>query len=212
MQKRRLLMFEKVLQNLRKPQGLVGRLLVTMMNLGHTSLSRWGLEHLEIRPGDHILDIGCGGGKNVERMLRRAPEGRVCGLDYSEVSVEKTKRLNRRALREGRAEIRLGSVSENPWPDNSFDIVTAFETIYFWPDFAKDLGEVRRVLKPGGRFFICNEMNMPEEGDAPYQYWITKLNLKTYTPSELRAFLAGAGFAGVDIITEGKSRICVLAA
>jgi ubiquinone/menaquinone biosynthesis C-methylase UbiE len=85
-------------------------------------------------------------------MLKRASEGRVCGLDYSEVCVEKTTRLNRKAVRAGRAEIRLGSVSENPWPDNSFDVVTAFETIYFWPNFAGDLREVRRVLKPGGVF------------------------------------------------------------
>jgi ubiquinone/menaquinone biosynthesis C-methylase UbiE len=204
-------MFEQFWQGFRKPQGAGGRFLLSSMNWGHGPVSRWGLSHLAIKPGDHILDIGCGGGKNVARMLKRAPEGRVCGLDYSEVSVEKTGRLNRRAVRAGRVEIRLGSVSENPWPDNSFDIVTAFETIYFWPDFAKDLREVRRVLKPGGTFFICNEMNKPEEGEAPYQYWIKKLDLKTYTPSDFRTYLTQAGFAEVNIITEGKSRVCVSA-
>lgn len=204
-------MFEQLWKNFRKPQGAGGRLLLSSMNWGHGPVSRWGLGHLAIKPGDHILDIGCGGGRNVARLLKRAPEGRVCGLDYSELCVEKTGRLNRKAVAAGRAEVRLGSVSENPWPDNSFDIVTAFETIYFWPDFAGDLREVRRVLKPGGTFFICNEMNKPEEGEAPYQYWIKKLDLKTYTPSEFRAYLTGAGFAEVKTITEGKSRICVIA-
>jgi hypothetical protein len=102
-----------------------------------------------------------GGGKNVARMLERASEGRVC--------VEKTSRLNRRVIHAGRSEIRLGSVSENPWPD-----------------FVNDLREVRRVLKPGGRFFICNEMNKLEEGEASYQHWIKKLNPKTYTSSEFQ--------------------------
>jgi ubiquinone/menaquinone biosynthesis C-methylase UbiE len=204
-------MFEKFLSNFRKPQGLTGRLLLTSMNWGHTSVSRWGLKHLDIRPGDHILDIGCGGGKNVERMLKRASEGRVCGLDYSRVCVEKTTRLNRRAIHAGRSEIRLGSVSENPWPDNSFDIVRAFETIDFWPDFAKDLREVLRVLKPGGVFFICNEMSKPEQGEAPYQFWIKKLDLKTYTASDFHRYLTEAGFTGVNIVTEGKSRVCVSA-
>jgi ubiquinone/menaquinone biosynthesis C-methylase UbiE len=204
-------MFDRFFQNLRKPQGAGGWFLLSTMNWGHGPLSRWGLKHLAIRPGDHILDIGCGGGRNVARILQRAREGKVCGLDYSETSVEKTRRLNRRAIREGRAEIRLGSVSQNPWPDNSFDIVTAFETVYFWPDLVEDLREVRRTLKPGGVFFICNEMNKPETGEPPYQYWIKKLALKTYTVSEFQKHLEEAGFAGVNTVSQGKSRVCVSA-
>ncbi|MDR2743455.1 MAG: class I SAM-dependent methyltransferase [Treponema sp.] len=185
--------------------------MISAMNWGHGPVSRWGLSHLAIKPGDHILDIGCGGGKNVARMLKRALEGRVCGLDYSEVCVEKTRQLNRRAVCAGRAEIRLGSVSENPWSDNSFDVVTAFETIYFWPNFARDIEEVRRVLKPGGVFFICNEMNMPEEGEAPYQFWVKKLDLKTFSPSDFRKYLTEAGFVEVNINAKGKGRVCVSA-
>jgi ubiquinone/menaquinone biosynthesis C-methylase UbiE len=49
-------------------------------------------------------------------------------------------------------------VSQIPWEDGAFDLVTAFETVYFWPDFEGGLKEVRRVLKPGGTLFICNEM------------------------------------------------------
>jgi ubiquinone/menaquinone biosynthesis C-methylase UbiE len=199
------------MENFRKPRGFAGRMLLASMNMGHTAVSRWGLDHLAIGPADHILDIGCGGGKNVARMLKRAGEGKVCGLDYSDVSVEKTKGLNRKAVRAGRSEIRLGSVSENPWPDNTFDIVTAFETVYFWPDFAKDLREVWRVLKPGGLFFICNEMSKPEEGEATYQYWIKALDLKTYTATDFRKLLAAAGFIDVKIVPGEKSRVCVSA-
>jgi ubiquinone/menaquinone biosynthesis C-methylase UbiE len=204
--------FENLWQNFRKPCGAGGWFLISTMNLGHGPVSRWGLQNLDIRPGDHVLDIGCGGGRNVARLLKRAAEGRVCGLDYSEVCVEKTKRLNRRAVREGRAEIRLGSVSANPWPDNSFDVVTAFETVYFWPDFAKDAQEVRRVLKPGGVFFICNEISVPEEGEAPYQFWIKKMNLKTYRQSEFQKYLTEAGFTGVEFVSRGESALCVKAA
>ncbi|MDR2746216.1 MAG: methyltransferase domain-containing protein [Treponema sp.] len=198
-------------ENFRKPRGLGGRFLISSMNLGHTSISRWGLERLDIKPGDHLLDIGCGGGKNIARMLKRAGDGMLCGLDYSELCVERTRRLNRKAVDAGRADIRLGSVSENPWPDNSFDVVTAFETIYFWPDFANDIREVRRVLKPGGVFFICNEMSKPEQGKTPYEFWVKKLNLKTYTSSDFQNYLTGAGFTGVRIDAEGRSRVCVRA-
>ena len=200
-------MFNKFFANARKPQGAGGRFFAVGMNIGHSGVSRWGLNHLAIKPADHILDIGCGGG------IKRVREGRVCGLDYSEVSVEKTRRVNARAVRVGRSEIRLGTVSENPWPDNIFDIVTAFETVYFWPDFAHDLGEVRRVLKPGGFFFICNELNKPEGGEAPGQYWIKTLGIKVYGPAEFREYLMKAGFVEINITAKGKGYkgICISA-
>jgi ubiquinone/menaquinone biosynthesis C-methylase UbiE len=132
-------------------------------------------------------------------------------MDYSEVCVEKTTRLNRKAIAQGRSEIRLGSVSKNPWPDNTFDAAAAFETVYFWPDFLNDLKEVRRVLKPGGLFLICNEMNKPEEGKTPYQFWVDVLDLKTYTASDFKSSLAEAGFIDIEIASEGTSRICVIA-
>jgi ubiquinone/menaquinone biosynthesis C-methylase UbiE len=204
-------MFNKFFQNVRKPQGIGGRIMLTAMNLGHSSVSKWGLERLSIRPADRILDIGCGGGKNIQRMLRRAYKGRVCGLDYSEISVDKTLKLNFRAVLAGRAEIQQGSVSQNPWPDNTFDIVTAFETVYFWPDFLNDLREVRRVLKPGGLFFICNEMNVPEEDQAPYQSWIKMLDLKTYSAPRFKDLLGQAGFTEILIESKGHSRLCLTA-
>jgi ubiquinone/menaquinone biosynthesis C-methylase UbiE len=196
-------------QNTRKPEGLGGRIMLTAMNLGHGSMAQWGLRHLPIASGDVILDIGCGGGRNIARMLKRAYNGRVCGLDYSEVSVEKTTKLNRKAVRAGRAEIRQGSVSQNPWPNNSFDIVTAFETVYFWPDFLNALREVRRVLKPGGTFFICNEMNVPAEGPAPYNYWVKTLDIKTYSISQFKDLLGQAGFTEMAADTWGNTRLCV---
>jgi ubiquinone/menaquinone biosynthesis C-methylase UbiE len=185
--------------------------MLAAMNVGHSSVSKWGLRRLSIKPEDVILDIGCGGGKNIQRMLKRAVRGRVCGLDYSEVSVDKTIRLNRKAVLAGRAGIKHGSVSQNPWPDNTFDTVTAFETVYFWPDFLNDLREVRRVLKPGGLFFICNEMNVPEEGPAPYQYWIKTLNLKVYSASQFKDLLGQAGFTDIAFEAQGNTRLCVSA-
>jgi ubiquinone/menaquinone biosynthesis C-methylase UbiE len=198
-------------ENARKPAGAGGSFFVFMMNIFHTSISNWGLRNLTIMPTDIILDIGCGGGKNIARMLKRASSGKVCGLDYSAVSVAKSGNLNRSAVREGCTDIRQGSVSQNPWSDDTFDIVTAFETVYFWPDFLNDLRECLRVLKPGGRLFICNELNPPDNSGTPYQYWIKSLNLKTYTESELRKLLAEAGFSNIACVTKGQKGICVTA-
>ncbi|MDR1956623.1 MAG: class I SAM-dependent methyltransferase [Treponema sp.] len=204
-------MVKNYFQHARKPQGMGGRLFVAGMNLGHMAISTWGLKQLTIKSQDVILDIGCGGGKNVLRMLKQARTGMVCGLDHAEICVEKTKKLNQKAVCQGRSDIRLGSVSHNPWPDNTFDVVTAFETVYFWPDLVKDLREVRRVLKPGGLFFICNELHPKEEGKTPYQYWIKLLDLQTYTDAEFQNMLSAAGFITIAIVSKGKNGMCLSA-
>lgn len=205
-------MLRKILSNLRKPEGLGGAILLWLMNFEHSSMAKWGLQHLAITPDDNILDIGCGGGANIARMLDMAPEGKVCGLDYSALSVEKSIKHNRKAVADKRTEIKQGSVSQIPYPDNTFHIVTAFETVYFWPDFINDLKEVLRILKPGGTFFICNAAVRLDGEEPPYKGFVKMLDLKMYSPKDFRQTLISAGFKKVDVIlSKQKSLVCVIA-
>ena len=152
-----------LLINARNPQGELGEQLIDNMNINHEGLAKWSLIHLSISKDDIILDIGCGGGVNVKRFLK-ITENNVYGLDYSELAVERSTKLNQTSIDDGRCEIIQGSVSDLPFKDNSFDIVTAFETVYFWPDFVNDLKEIFRVLKEDGIIFIANEA-LPKEND-----------------------------------------------
>ena len=122
---------EELLRNARKPQGELGDRLLDRMNKSHEGLAQWGVSHLDIAYDDVIIDIGCGGGVNVERFLKLTKE-KVYGLDYSEVSVEKSTLRNQEAIDEGRCEIIQGSVSQLPFDDMTIDIATGFETVYFW--------------------------------------------------------------------------------
>ena len=88
-------------ENTRKPVGLSGKIMVAMINLGHSPVARWGLRFLELTPDAKVLDCGCGGGANMKRLLKKCPQGIVKGIDYSSVSVEKAQRLNRSAIQEG---------------------------------------------------------------------------------------------------------------
>lgn len=83
-------------ENTRKPVGLGGKLMVNMMNIGHHALAEWGMSFFNPEPDAKILDCGCGGGANIKAMLKKCPRGIVKGVDYSSVSVEKARKLNKR--------------------------------------------------------------------------------------------------------------------
>ena len=85
-------------ENTRKPTGFGGKVMVAMMNVGHSAVARWGLQFLELAPDTKVLDCGCGGGANMKRLLKKCPQGIVKGIDYSPVSVEKTKKVNEIAI------------------------------------------------------------------------------------------------------------------
>ncbi len=207
-----------LLINARNPQGKLGNQLIDKMNVNHEGLAKWSLSHLDISKDNVILDIGCGGGVNVKRFLKMT-ENKVHGIDYSELAVERSIKLNKSAVDEGKCEIIKGSVSDLPFTDNSFDIVTGFETVYFWPDFVNDLKEVLRVLKDDGVIFIANEA-LPKEGDERQKELIELLDMKIYSEDELVESLKMAGFSNVttyikdskDSFTgEDAEWICVIA-
>ena len=64
-------------ENTRKPVGLGEKIMVAMMNVGHSAVARWGLQFLNAAPDAKVLDCGCGGGANIKRLLKKCPEGRV---------------------------------------------------------------------------------------------------------------------------------------
>ena len=142
-------------ENTRKPVGLGGKIMVAMMNIGHSAMAEWGLRFLQPAPDAMVLDCGCGGGANIKTLLKRCPKGKVQGIDYSAVSVEKARKVNARAIAAGRCNVQQASVAELPFEAEQFDVVTAFETVYFWPELAQNFREVYRVLKLGGTFCGC---------------------------------------------------------
>lgn len=202
---------KNIFQNFRKPKNsFMGRCIVKMMNRGHNRISLWCIDNfVKLSGGETVLDIGCGGGQNVANFIKRT-HGLVCGMDYSPTCVDIASRKNKMAISQGRASIVEANVSNIPFDDNHFDIVTAFETIYFWNDIMENFKEVLRVLKPGGRFYICNEA-YSEEGN---EKWVRNIDLRIYSPIEIQRMLEQAGFTNVtyDISPESKSqRICVQA-
>lgn len=179
------------------------------MNAGHAKMADWGLSYLPDIRQQRIADLGCGGGRNAGELLRRYPESRLVALDYSELSVEKTRAYNEKMIRAGRCEAVQGDVHHLELPDDTFDLVTAFETVYFWGELAECFAEVCRILKEGGLFLICNESDGTDEAGLKYEKIIE--GMKCYTEQQLKQALRAAGFSSVEVHRRsGKPWITVL--
>jgi SAM-dependent methyltransferase len=94
------------LNQVRKPTRWFGRLFLWMMNLSHSSLTDWGLKHFPVEKDFTILDVGCGGGRTIQKLAALAPEGMVYGVDYADGSVAASRARNAELITAGRVEIK----------------------------------------------------------------------------------------------------------
>lgn len=163
------------------------------------SFMRW-------QSGWNVLDIGCGGGANISRLLGLCPEGSVYGIDVSDESVAFARKKNS-AMLGTRCFIEKGNVAALPYGSEQFDAVTAFETIYFWGNLNAAFAEVARVLRRGGVFMICCEAS-----DPTVTTWTARIDgMRVYSADELKVQLCRAGFRDIEINKRKKEDLCVVA-
>lgn len=194
-----------------KPTGWLGRFVLKNMNSRHSKVTDWGLAHLSIQQHDTILDVGCGGGRTVNKLAAIATEGKIYGIDHSQDSVVVASRINREWIGKARVEIREGSVSQLPFSQDFFDLVTAIETHFWWPDLPAGMREILRTLKPGGTLIIIAEIYKGAQtriAKAAEKY-LPLSGMALLTVSEHRELFAVAGFSDIRIIEEPqKGWIC----
>lgn len=190
----------------RSPAGWFGRFNLRTMNRRHSKLTDWGLAQIRIESDATILDVGCGGGRTVYKLAALAPEGRVHGVDYSEAGVVTSRKTNKLEIQKGRVEIQQAAVSRLPFPDAMFDLVTAVETHFYWPDLLADTREVLRVLKPGATFIIIAEAYKGGKYDKRLQRFADVMArtgaFSHLTVDEHRDLLSRAGFSDVQVIED----------
>ena len=204
--------YHKLIENAVMPQGIWGRLMIRSMNKGHSDLTDWALHHAEIENGFRVLDVGCGGGRTVEKLCAAVGSGKVFGVDYSALCVEKSKKLNYKNVLCGKAEILEASVSDLPFADGSFDLVTAVETYYFWPDKLGDLKEVLRVLRPGGTVLLVFEMVRDSSEPDRWKAVEERLNIRAVEREEVVALLHRAGYVNISPDTKCETGwLCITA-
>lgn len=197
-------------RQVRRPSGWLGRGVVWMMNRSHASLTAWGLEQVQVPKDATVLDAGCGGGSTVRRLAALASEGTVIGVDYSAASVAVSRRVNARGVEGGRVGIVRASVVGLPFADRTFNLVTAVETHYYWPDLPANVREIGRVLKAGGRFVLIAETYRDGPWGMLSRMLMPLLRAALLSDQEHRDLLVQAGFIEVATVhVPGKAWICL---
>jgi ubiquinone/menaquinone biosynthesis C-methylase UbiE len=180
---------------LRKPTGWFGSLVVSrMMNRVNRQIIEGTLALLELRPQDHVLEIGFGGGSALLGLSKRFRSGVVSGIDISPDLVRQAESRFRPEIAEGRVRVQIGDISHLPFPAAAFDRVFTINTIYFWPDTLQGLGEIRRVLKDGGLAAVSLRSK-----EKMQRYAVTNYDFQLFSKDEVADLMRQVGFRNVRV-------------
>ena len=151
------------------------------------------LDLMKLAPDDNVLDMGCGAGWLARLLSERVPEGRVVGMDISDEMVRRA-RKNYVAL--DNTMFVMGGVDEIPWDASFFTRAISVESAYYWPDPARGLREIFRVLREGGSAWVL--INYYRE-NPHCQLWAGQFKTPTYLlgAGEWAALFGDAGFSDV---------------
>ncbi len=137
------------------PRGPLGGAALTTMALKNGGQNKAALDLLAPRLGDAVIELGCGPGMGVRAALKRVGRtGFVAGIDQSATAAHFATHAAHSAILKGRAVIMRAEVADLPFRDCMFDRAFAVNSFQFWPDPARALREVTRVLAPGGRLVV----------------------------------------------------------
>ncbi|MET0285875.1 MAG: class I SAM-dependent methyltransferase [Polyangiales bacterium] len=139
------LLLDVLVPQLARPTGPLGGLVASALDRGNRSINMHVVGALDLAPNERALEIGFGGGVGLSIALAHEPTVKLAGIDPSPDMVTRCQR------RFPSVDLRQGFVEELPWSDHSFDAIHGSNVTYFWPDLPAALGELKRVLAPGGR-------------------------------------------------------------
>ncbi|HUC60708.1 MAG TPA: class I SAM-dependent methyltransferase [Alphaproteobacteria bacterium] len=181
-------------KHLGNPEGELGLAAGEFMNASNAQLHDAAFRRLGLEANQRVLEVGFGNGKLSAALWALAPGVGYSGVDISATMVAAANDINRAAVAAGEAEFLLGACERLPFEDRQFDRAVTVNTIYFWPDPSACLGELRRVLKPGGLLLVAS---MDHETAARYPF--AEHGFRLYDGATLKALHEQAGFRAVEI-------------
>lgn len=178
-----------IVKNLAKPQGHLGKKVGEYMAAENHELNTWAVQLLDVQATDHILEVGFGPGLAIRDLASRVTNGRIVGLDYSELMVLQAKKLNKQAIQQGQVELHLGNVSNLPSFEAPFDKILAVNNVMYWENQLETLKGLKNSLKPGGWISI-----VLQRSDEMYRSGKCSPEIEHY-----KHLLREAGFSNVEV-------------
>jgi arsenite methyltransferase len=171
------------------------------MESHHISIAEQTIAKMDLKPGDCVLDLGCGAGW-ATRIVAKAvagkrgeQEGSAVGLDVSDEMIARARAGSKEVEN---AAFVWGSAAEIPWQNDYFDKVLSIESFYYYPDQEKVLDDVRRVMAPGAKLYIL--INLYRENHYSLR-WVGELKVGVHArgEQEYKQMLEQHGFHDVKI-------------
>lgn len=186
------------LEQFSKPESNeIGSKIILRMNESHKIIHNFARKYIDFSMCKTILDVGCGGGQNIFDMVQLTNgNAKIYGIDYSEASIEHSKELNNESIKKGIVSLKHTSLIESDFEPKTFDLIVAFETVYFWDNIVENFKKVYDLLADGGIFCIANEC-----GKTLYCRRYEKIvkKMKLYSIGEVKRMLIEAGFSADKI-------------
>lgn len=179
------------------PKGLLGWYIGEKMIRQHKPETIWSISLLNLQEDEDILEIGCGAGYAMKRLLNEPSVHKVIGLDVSKALLHSSAIRNKKAIKKGRAQVVHGNVHQLPFNDKQFSKVLSVHSVYFWENLPQAMSEIARVLKPNGAvsLTLCDGKN----GES----WDT---VKNMIENELIPLMKQVEFTNIRLVKGPDSR------
>ena len=196
------------------PDGDEGIKTLKRMNEAHNEGSLWAISKINLDENKqlNILDIGCGGGQNLLNLSNKFKNATLYGIDYSPTSINLSAEICKNLVVNKRLYLSISDVHKMSFSDSKFDLITAFETLYFWENLDIAFNEIKRVLKKDGKFMIFLEGTTKQTLEK-WENLGEGIKLKNkLNPTEVKEILNKNGFLNVEIYHKDKSeKTCFIA-
>lgn len=186
------LYYKALAKQLAKPQGLIGRSVAKKLNKSNKGEYDFVVKEISNYSDSAILEIGFCNGVLLNQLANRF-DNQYFGVDISKDMVKTATLINKEFINNGKMKLYQADIEEMPFHNETFDIIYTCNTVYFWRDAEKAISEIKRVLKPNGKFMNVAMIKEGFENNPISQYGFSK-----YTLTELCDMLKSIG-ADVEV-------------
>lgn len=182
-------MFQTFKKSFSKPEGIYGAIAGKIMAWENKEINEWTIAHLNLRSGDHVLEVGFGPGYSIEHMTENYLSLKADGVDVSKTMKTQAEKRLKKQIGDGHVRLLLGDIKKIHLPIGIYDKVLSVNNYTIWTEPRKGLQNLYHAMKPGGKIAITMQ---PREDDA-------SANKTRLFGKQIHDDLKACGFNNIDL-------------